>query len=119
MLLLLDFSQIVISSAVDYFSNTKENISLPLLRHIALNNILSYKKKFKSAIENMVICYDGRDYWRKTIFPNYKQNRKKDHEDSKFDWNQFFDNFNIIKNEIFYVYYYHFIIRYCYYSRCI
>lgn len=100
MLLLLDFSQIVISSAVDYFSNTKENISLSLLRHIALNNILSYKKKFKLSTDNMIVCLDGRDYWRKNIFPFYKQNRKKDHEDSKFDWTQFFDNFNIIKHEI-------------------
>ena len=100
MLLLLDFSQIVISSAVDYFSNTKENINLPLLRHITLNNILSYKKKFKASLDNMILCADGRDYWRKSIFPFYKQNRKKDHEDSKFDWSQFFDNFNTIKQEI-------------------
>lgn len=100
MLILFDFSQIVISSAIEYHSQTKEDIGLPLLRHISLNNILSYRKKFKAKIEEMVICCDGRDYWRKGVFPLYKQNRKKDHDKSDFNWDKFFEDFNQIKTEI-------------------
>ncbi len=100
MICLLDYSQIVISSAVEYHSQTKEDIGLRLLRHISLNNILSYRKKFKAKIEEMVICCDGRDYWRKGVFPLYKQNRKKDHDKSDFNWDKFFEDFNQIKTEI-------------------
>lgn len=100
MLILFDFSQIVISSAIEYHSQTKEAIELPLLRHISLNNILSYRKKFKAKIEEMIICCDGRDYWRKGVFPLYKQNRKKDHDKSEFNWDKFFEDFNQIKTEI-------------------
>lgn len=100
MIALLDFSQVVISSAIEYYSQTKEDIGLPLLRHISLNNILSYRKKFKAKIEEMVICCDGRDYWRKGVFPLYKQNRKKAHDKSDFNWDKFFEDFNQIKTEI-------------------
>lgn len=100
MICLLDFSQIVISSAIEYNSQTNDLIELPLLRHIALNNVMSYKAKFSPSLDEMIICCDGRDYWRKSIFPNYKQNRKKAHEESDFDWNQFFEHFNQIKTEI-------------------
>ena len=100
MICLLDYSQIVISSAIEYHSQTKETISLQLLRHISLNNILSYRKNFKLKINEIFICADGRNYWRKDIFPLYKQNRKKAHDQSSFNWDKFFEDFNQIKTEI-------------------
>lgn len=100
MIILLDFSQIVISSTIEFFSFSKKQIDLPLLRHIALNNILSYKKKFNAQTNQLIICFDGKDYWRKDIFPLYKQNRKLSHDKSNFDWNEFFNIFNTIKDEI-------------------
>ena len=100
MICLFDFSQIVISSCIEFYHQTKTPIELPLLRHITLNNILTYKKKFKLHLDDIVLCFDGRDYWRKYIFPFYKQNRKKAHDESDFDWNGFFQMFNQIKTEI-------------------
>lgn len=100
MIILFDFSQIVISSAIEIFSSTKRQVDLPLLRHIAINNILSYKKRFLASLDQIVICFDGKDYWRKNIFPLYKQNRRRDHDESDFDWRTFYDLFNQIKNEI-------------------
>lgn len=100
MIALLDFSQVVISAAIEYHSQTKEAIKLPLLRHITVNNLLFYKKKFKLTTENLILCADGRDYWRKGVFPLYKQNRKKDHDKSAFNWDKFFEDFNQIKTEI-------------------
>lgn len=99
-MLFCDYSQIIISSSIEYFSQTKEQISLDLLRYISLQNIQKYSKKFKCPTSSIIICCDGRNYWRKNIFPNYKQNRKKDHEKSDFDWNKYFEYFNIVKNEI-------------------
>lgn len=95
--LLLDFSQILTSEAVDYFHKTREKIDIALLRHMITNSILSYRAKFKC---DPIICCDGKDYWRKTIFPYYKMNRKKMRETSKFDWAAFYDQFNQLKIEI-------------------
>jgi hypothetical protein len=100
MKLLLDYSQIVISAAIEYNSQTKEPIDIGLLRHISLNNILTYKKKFGASTDDLIVCCDGRNYWRKAIFPHYKQNRKQDHDKSSFDWIGFFETFNQIKTEL-------------------
>lgn len=99
-MILIDFSQVVISVAVDYFRTTTEQVSLDLLRHISLNNILMYKKKFsETENSNIALCFDGHNYWRKKLFPYYKQNRVKKHEEDKFDWDTFFKSFNQIKKE--------------------
>lgn len=47
----------------------------------------------------MVICIDGRNYWRKAIFPQYKQNRKKAQQKDSFDWDSFHIAFNQLKDE--------------------
>lgn len=96
---MIDFSQIVVSSAVQYHSMTKTAINDDLLRHIALNSILTYKKKFRVNNQDIYICCDGSNYWRKGIFPEYKQNRKKAHEKDKFDWDNFYKSFDLIREE--------------------
>lgn len=100
MIALFDYSQIVISSTVEYFSNAREKVSVDLVRHIALQNIQFYKNKLNLSLDDMVICCDGRNYWRKTIFPQYKQNRRIGQENSKFDWDLFFEYFNAVKTEM-------------------
>lgn len=99
-LVLLDFSQIVISAALDFERQSGTPITIELLRHISLSNIIYYKKKFNVSNDRLVLCYDGKQYWRKKVFPQYKQNRKIEHEKSKFDWEGFFQCFNKIKKEI-------------------
>ena len=98
-MILIDFSQIAISSAIQYQFSTKEPLDEDLLRHILLSNILFYKKMFGVESKNICLCLDGHNYWRKDVFPLYKQNRKRDHEASKFDWDKFFIIFNRIKTE--------------------
>lgn len=97
MIALLDLSQIVMSEATDYFTSTREKISIELLRHITLSRIVDFRKKFT---KNMIICCDGKNYWRRGIFPNYKQNRKASRDGGKFDWNAFYQMFNQIKTEM-------------------
>jgi len=99
-MILFDFSQIVIGSAMAYFSKEKEAITTELLRHIALNSIIQIKQKYKKEFNGQVVlCFDSRHYWRKDLFPYYKKHREKDREKSKFDWENFFISFDILKEE--------------------
>lgn len=98
-IILVDFSQIVISSSVDYFSKTREEFDMNLLRHIALNTLLSLKDKLNKYSDEVVLCMDGRNYWRKEIHPHYKANRKASQAKDKFKWDEFFQLFNQLKTE--------------------
>jgi hypothetical protein len=99
-MILVDFSQIVISSVVDYCSKTKDPPEIALIRHIALNAILNAKDKVASKYSgDVVLCMDGRNYWRKQMFPHYKASRKKAQAKDKFDWDGFYTAFNQIKSE--------------------
>jgi 5'-3' exonuclease len=71
-----------------------------MVRHMVLTSLKSYKKKFHAEYGNLVLCYDSKHYWRKEVFPYYKQNRKKDREKSVFDWSQIFEILNKIRDEI-------------------
>lgn len=101
-MILFDFSQIIISTTIDFFQKTKEPIEADLLRHLALNTIFSTKKKLSGFGDEIVLCMDGRNYWRKNIFQLYKQNRKLHREEDQFDWDNFFNFMTVIKGEFKY-----------------
>ena len=66
---------------------------------MVLNSLRSYKVKFGQDYGEMVIACDNRNYWRKKIFPYYKENRKKTIEQSELNWKEIFEYLNKIKNE--------------------
>ena len=81
--------------------NQKDNVvQEDMVRHMVLNSLRSYRTKFFKDYGELVICYDGRNYWRKEIFPYYKQNRKKSRESSNLDWDAIFGCLNDIKQEL-------------------
>ena len=81
--------------------NQKDNeVKEDMVRHMVLNSLRSYRTKFYKEYGELVICYDGRNYWRKEIFPYYKQNRKKSRESSNLDWDSIFKTLNKIREEI-------------------
>jgi 5'-3' exonuclease len=100
-MLLLDFSSIVITSTIDFMnkSGTGDESYDKLIRHVGLSQLLLYKQKFKE-YGKPIICMDSTNYWRKDVFPNFKQNRKKSRNDSAIDWNAFFKVFNAFKLEL-------------------
>ena len=61
-----------------------------MIRHMVLNSIRMYNKKYRDQYGQMVICCDGSNYWRKEFFPNYKGARKKKREDDSLDWPEIF-----------------------------
>ena len=71
-----------------------------LVRHMVLTSLLSYEKIYASEYGEIVLAYDSKHYWRKEVFPYYKQNRKKDREKSSHDWGNIFEVLNKIRDEI-------------------
>ena len=71
-----------------------------LIRHVTLSTIKSYKKKYHKEFGEVVICCDGRNYWRKEVFPHYKGNRKKAREASDLDWKLIFDTLSELRDDL-------------------
>jgi 5'-3' exonuclease len=100
-MIIVDYSQTAISTLMaELRGKTEAEISLPLVRHMILNAIRSYKNKFGDEYGEMIIACDNRHYWRKKKFPYYKANRKKARDDSGFDWNAIFEALNQVKQEL-------------------
>lgn len=70
-----------------------------MIRHMILNQLRMYNKKFRTEYGQMVLCFEGRS-WRKDYFPEYKAARKQSREESKTDWNEVFRILNMIQEEI-------------------
>jgi len=100
-MILLDFSQIIISNLMQSLNEIDE-INEDFLRHMILNSLRYYNKRFRKKYGDLVICCDVENgmYWRKEIFPHYKYHRKKHKEESELDWDMIFISLNKIKNEI-------------------
>jgi 5'-3' exonuclease len=97
-MILIDMNQIMISNLMMQlkYDTLNEN----LVRHMVLTGLRSYEKQFSLQYGDLVLAYDSKHYWRKEVFPYYKQNRKKDREASELDWNAIFEVLNKIRDEI-------------------
>ena len=71
-MILLDYSQIALSNIIVQKLNDEN-----MIRHMILNSIRMYNKKYRNEYGQMVICADGMNTWRREYFPEYKANRKK------------------------------------------
>ena len=93
-------NQITLASVMMNFHMTKsEELEEDMIRHMILNSIRMYRTMFKEEYGEVVLTYDSRHYWRREIFPQYKQNRKKGRENDTKDWDKIFGLLNAIKSE--------------------
>lgn len=100
-MMIVDYSQVCIANLFAQFGNSKNiEIELDLFRHMVLNSIGSYNRKFRNEYGPMVIACDGKSSWRKEVFPYYKANRKKYRDDSIFDWNKIYEYMDQIRSEL-------------------
>jgi len=100
-MILFDFNQVAISNLMEQIGSSKTAVDESLVRHMILNTIRTYVKKFKAEFgTNIIIACDNKKYWRREIFPYYKANRKKSRESSGHDWNSIFDCLNKIRDEL-------------------
>lgn len=100
-MIVVDFNQTAISSMMAELGGRRDvEVNLPLIRHMIINAIRSYKKKFGAEFGDIVIACDNRHYWRRQYFPNYKANRKKARQESGFDWTSIFEALHQIRSEL-------------------
>jgi 5'-3' exonuclease len=100
-MIVVDFNQTAISNLMwEVGGRNDVEIQVPLLRHMILNSIRSYKQKFGKEYGELVIACDNQNYWRREYFQYYKAGRKKAREDSGFDWKTIFEALNLIRSEI-------------------
>jgi len=100
-LIVVDYNQTAISSLMVNLGGRRDvEVNVPLVRHMIINALRSYRKKFGPEFGEMVIACDNRHYWRRQYFPNYKANRKKSRADSGFDWNSIFEALHLIRAEL-------------------
>jgi hypothetical protein len=102
LMILIDYSQVALAAILTFQRELKgdEAEVKNLIRHVTLSTIKSYKKKYGKEYGEMVICCDGRKYWRKEYFEYYKGSRKKNREASDLDWKLIFDTLTEMREDI-------------------
>ena len=98
-MILLDYSQTVIGSFMA-MGKGKPAVEEDLLRHTILNSIRMFRNQFFKDFGEMVICCDGKDNWRKKVFPEYKANRRKNREEDATDWKTLFELLHEMRDDI-------------------
>tara|TARA_B100001564_G_scaffold241658_1_gene204603 strand:- start:70 stop:909 length:840 start_codon:yes stop_codon:yes gene_type:complete len=98
-MILLDYSQTVIGSFMA-MGRGKPVVEEDLLRHTILNSIRMFRNQFSKDFGEMVICCDGKDNWRKKVFPEYKANRRKNREDDPTDWKTLFELLHEMREDL-------------------
>ena len=100
-MILVDYNQVAISNLMEQIGSSKTPVDESLVRHMILNTIRTYVKRFKDSHgPEIVIACDNKKYWRREIFPHYKAGRKKAREASGHDWSTIFDCLNKIRDEL-------------------
>lgn len=101
-MILVDYSQVALAAILTFQRELKgtESEVKNLIRHVTLSTLKSYKKKYSKEYGDLVICCDGRKYWRRDVFEHYKASRKKTREASDLDWNLIFDTLNEMRQDI-------------------
>jgi len=94
-MIIVDYSQIALSNIIVQKIDDKD-----LIRHMILNSLRMYNKKYRDEYGQMVLACDGFNTWRKEFFPEYKAARKKNRSASDLDWNNIFTSLNEVREEI-------------------
>lgn len=101
MAILVDYNQVILASLFASIGNHYNvDIDENLIRHMFLNSLRANRKKFKDEYGEIVICADGKNTWRREMYPYYKANRKKSRDESELDWNALFTIMNNIRDEL-------------------
>jgi len=101
-LILVDYSQAALASILSFQRELRggDEQVVNLIRHVVLNMLQSYKKKYGKEYGDIVIACDGRQYWRRDVFPYYKAGRKKARDESDLPWKLIFDTITQLKDDI-------------------
>lgn len=95
-MILIDYNAIAIGNIVTQKLEVEEN----LIRHMILNSIRLYRKKFRREYGEVVIVSDAGGNWRKEYYAEYKARRGTDREDNKKYWDEVFRITNMVRQEL-------------------
>lgn len=95
-MILIDYNGIAIGTIVMEKLAVEEN----LIRHVILNRVRMYRKKFKQQYGEVVIVADSKRNWRYDVFPQYKFKRKDARKESTIDWQEVFRITNLVREEL-------------------
>jgi hypothetical protein len=84
---------------MEQIGSSKSPVEESLVRHMVLNTIRANVRKFRDYGEVVIAC-DNKNYWRRSVFPQYKAMRKKAREDSGHDWVSIFACMGKVKSEL-------------------
>lgn len=101
-MILIDYSQVALANLLSFKHELKgdDDSIKNLIRHTVLSTIKSYKKKYGKEFGDVVICADGRKYWRRDVFAPYKASRKKSRDASDLNWQLIFDTLSEIRDDL-------------------
>lgn len=102
-MILVDYSQVALASILTFQADLKSGDQekvINLIRHVTLSSIKSIKKKYGKEYGKIVLCCDGRKYWRRDVFAHYKAGRKKSRDASDLPWKLIFDTLSQMRNDI-------------------
>lgn len=100
-MIIFDYNQVAISNLMEQIGSSKTSVDENLVRHMILNTIRTYIKKYKNTHgPEVVIACDDKNYWRRDLFPYYKAGRKKARDSSGHDWSAIFDCLAKIRDEL-------------------
>ena len=67
-MIIFDFNQVAISNLMEQIGSSRIAVDESLVRHMILNTIRTYVKKFKNTHgPEVVIACDNKNYWRRDI----------------------------------------------------
>ena len=95
-MIIIDYNAIAISNII----TQKLDIQEDMIRHMILNSIRMYRKKFQAEYGEIVVATDGQKNWRYDAFPNYKAKRQSSRKESTIDWKEAFRITNLVFDEI-------------------
>jgi hypothetical protein len=100
-MIIFDYQQVAISNLMEQIGSSSGSVDENLVRHMILNTIRTYVKKFKASHgPEVIIACDNKHYWRREIFTHYKAGRKKARAASGHDWSSIFESLNKIRQEL-------------------
>lgn len=100
-MIIFDYNQVAISNLMEQIGSSRTPVDESLVRHMILNTIRTYVKKFKSTHgPEVIIACDSKNYWRRDLYPHYKAGRKKLREQSGHDWTTIFEVLGKIRDEL-------------------
>ena len=99
-MILIDFTQTIIAGLMAQMKMNGGEVSEDMLRHMIINSVRNYQKKYAREYGEIVLCTDAAHPWRRDYYPLYKAGRKKTREASDLDWTMLFNTLQKVKEEI-------------------